>query len=318
MLPTRLQIKTRFLALLDDPTAAKYTAALFTEAFNESYDALFQAFVINQLPRIKTITEYTLVANTTSLTPAQAGISNFGDIDELEERASGSSDKYLEVHRVDKLPQRNAADRLGEFVWRLDTFYFVGATTARQLRISSDSSGIAPTGDGDVVAVDGSLSFLARGAVAAIGDAYGDDEIAERNRLIAYGPKYNLGIIGGELLRLITAPIRSRQNVRVAPMPYGVGWSQVRRRVPYIVAQQPQGVATAPAQFTNNDGTVTGTIDGSNATFYLTYPVSTVIVILNGATLTSGVHYTHSANQIVFLAPFIPQLGADILVHGWL
>lgn len=316
--PTRLQVQTRFLQLVDDPNGATFNAAKFTEAFGEAYDALYQAFLTHQVPRIRLIATYALPASTTSLTADTAGWTNFADFEKLEERLSSSTDNYTQLYEWDNLPQRVAVDRLLDFVWRNNTFYFIGATTIRQLRITYESSGTPPTVDGTTIDVDGCLTFLARAAVAAIGDTVGYDEIAARNRLIAYGPKHDQGMIGGELFRLISPLVRERQHVRIAPKPFTLNRGLGRRRaIPYVAAQQTGG-GTAPAQFSYDAGTITGTLDGTNATFYLSYPVTSVVVILNGVTLTPTQHYTFSANQIVFLAPYIPQLSADILVEGWL
>jgi hypothetical protein len=304
------------LVLLDDPNQGTFTDAVFTAAFEEAYDALMQAFVNNQCPRIQVISTYTLPVNTTSLTPEAAGWGNFADFDILEERLSGSSDKFTQLAQWDKLPQRSAFDRLIDFTWHYDTFYFVGATTSRELRVTYETSGQAPTSG--TINVDGCLTFLARAAVAAVGDVKGYDEIAARNRILAYGPKYDQGMIGGELWRLVNTRVREMQHVQIAPKPFSLSRRRSFRRVPYVAAQQPNGVGMAPSQMSHAAGTITGTVDGSNDTFYLAYPVSSVVLILNGSTLTPTQHYVHSANQIIFYAPYIPQPGADILAETWL
>src|SRR5438309_1792001 len=130
MVPTRGQVRTRFRSFGDDPNGATFTDAVFDEAFSEAYDVLFNAALNLQIPRLRNIISYTLPANTTSLSPAVAGISDFGDYEEIEERASGSSDNYTPLEARDQHRQRTPADRLLEFVYRMDTFYFIGATTA--------------------------------------------------------------------------------------------------------------------------------------------------------------------------------------------
>lgn len=277
---------------------------------------MFSAFWMHQCPRVQIITTCTLSALATSLTPAAAGISDFADIDELEERLNGSSERYTTVDRVDKLSQRAMGDRLLEFNWRNDTFYFVGATTARDLRITYASSGSAPSSGS--INVDNSLSFLSNYAAGVAGPRKGYDELADRCMRMAVGPRYAEGIIGGQLWQLIQPRVRSMQNVQIAPRPYGYERRLSRRRVPYVAAQQPQGVGVAPVQFSYFAGTITGTLDGVNATFYLPYPVTTAEAVLNGSELTRDQQFTHAANVITFIAPYIPQPGADILVKGWL
>lgn len=318
MIPLRSHVKADFLGLLDDTNGATFTDAMFQLAFRAAFDALFQGFLTHQCPRIQTISQYNLTANTTSLTPATAGLTDCGDIDELEERAVGSTDRYTPVDQVDKLTQRDAMDRLLEFTWRLDTFYFIGATTARDLRITSESSGTAPTDDNTAIGVDGSLSFLSYFAVGRAGRRKGYDEIAAECMDLAVGPRYSQGIIGGELWRLISSKVREMQNVTLQQRRYGSGGSTLRRRVPYIRAAQPQGVAMAPAQFSSALGTVTGAIDGVNATFYLSYPVATANIYRSGVLMTNGSDVTFGANQIVFAAGQIPQPGDVITAQGWL
>ncbi len=318
-LPTRLQVQTRFLAFVDDVNGATFTDAVFDAAFGEAYDALYQAFLTRQVPRIRVISTYTLPAVTTSLTPTTAGWTNFADFEQLEERLSGSTDNYTQLTEWDNLPQRVAVDRLLDFVWRNNTFYFVGATAVRQLRVTYESSGEAPTADADVIGVDGSLTFLARASVAAIGAVKGYDELAAANRLIAYGPAHDRGELGGELYRLISPLVRERQHVRIAPKPFTLSRGFGRRRaIPYVAAQQPAGVGTAPAQFSSALSTITGTIDGLNATFYLSYPVTSANVYRNGILLTNTVDYTFAANQIVFVTGQIPAVGDIITVEGWI
>jgi hypothetical protein len=319
MIPTRGQVKQRFRALLDDPAGAVFTDDIFSEAFGEAYDALFNAFLNAQCPRIQVITTYVLPANTTSLTPAQAGIVDMADPDELKERTAGSNEKFLPVDWVDELPQRDPVDRLLDFTWRFDTFYFIGATTARELQITYESSGIAPQNDSDSINVDGCLTFLAKAAAAAAGPLKGYDSIAAQYRLDAYGPKYSLGMIGGELFRIVQPRVRSMQHVPLARMPYSVAQRiGLRRRTPYIQAQQPAGKGPGtPVQFSSASGTITGVINGINDTFYLSYPVSTAVIYVQGVLQTQGVNCTFGANQIKFLPGSIPQPGSVITAEGW-
>jgi hypothetical protein len=112
--------------------------------------------------------------------------------------------------------------------------------------------------------------------------------------------------------------VRSRQRVPCAPKPYSVVRRRWQKRQPYIAANQPAGGGSKPAIFSLFDNTITGTLDGVNAQFFLTFPVSRVIVHLNGVTLTPGQHYIQGANMVTFVAPYIPQPGADLMVEGWL
>jgi hypothetical protein len=320
MISTYGNVRSRALARLDDPNQASFTDAILLPAIQEAIDALQGAFVFFEIPRSKVVTTFTVGVGTTSVTPATAGIADMGEVIELKERLSGSTDRYVHIHEVDDLPQRDAGECLGSWEWRSDTFWFVGATTAREVWISYFSTTTqASSFDANAsTGVDGALNFLSLYTVGAVGGRKGYYELAEDCMTKAVGSRYNDGVIGGELFRLCQPMVRSRQRVPVAPRAFSVSRRLLRPwAAPYIAANSPGGGGTAPAQFTYAEGTVTGTLDGSNATFYLSYPVTTVVVALNGATLSQTLHYTHSANQIVFLAPYIPQPGADILVQGW-
>lgn len=297
----------------------------FDEAFGEAYDAMFQAFLVGQVPRIKQIliigvggTGSPFVAGTTSLTPASVGITDFADYVELRERLSGSTELWRRLESREQLTQRVQTDRLLEFVWREDTFYFIGATTNRDLELTYETSGTAPTSDSTSIGVDGCLTFLANYAAGVAGQRKGYDEIAQRCWNLAVGSRYNDGILGGELFRITQARVRSEQKTQIAPRPFTTvrrGWPMWR--APYIAAQQPQGTGMAPSQFTTADGTITPTPNGSTTQFFLAYPVSTVAVYLNGDLMTKGVDYTAGANVVTFLPGQVPQSGDLVTVEGW-
>lgn len=317
MIPTVDDVKTRWRLLLDDPAGVTFTDSLFTNAaFPEAYDALMQAFVNHQCPRIQIIAEYTLPPTTTSLTPTAAGWDNFADFNMLEERLDGSTDKYSQLVQWDVLPQRGMFDRLIDFTWHYDTFYFVGATTSRQLRVTYDTSGQAPTSGS--INVDGCLTFLARAAVAAVGNVKGYDEIAALNRTIAYGPRYDQGMIGGELWRLVNHRVNEMQHVQIAPKPFTLSRRRSIRRVPYVAAQQGVfGVTGQPNLFSTENGLITGTQDGTNLTFYVSTPLAAGIVFRNGVMMTQPSDVLLSANVLTFVAAQAPQSGDVISVEGW-
>ena len=183
------------------------------------------------------------------------------------------------------------------------------------LQIQYDSSSAAPTDDATQILVDGSLSFLSNYAVGAAGFRKGDDEIAARCKQAAVGPRYDVGVIGGQLYRLIQPLVRSLQNVQVANRPFSAARRMSRGiRTPFIGANPGVGGTTQiSTQFSTADGTITGTIDGVNTLFYLSLGgVTSAIVYLNGLTMTEGVDYTRVTNEITFLSGSIPQTGDTV------
>lgn len=74
----------------------------------------------------------------------------------------------------------------------------------------------------------------------------------------------------------------------------------------------------APAQFSTNTGTITGTIDGVNATFFLSFPITTAQVYRSGVLMTQPTDVVFGANQLVFQPGQIPQPTDVITVEGWI
>lgn len=316
MISTFSAVKTRVLALLDDPNQRTFTDPIVLEGMNEATDALYGAFVFYEIPRAKVVAYYTLPANTTNVSPATAGITDMGEVIEVSERGS-SAEKYRHVDEVDDLDDRPMATFLGQWEWRGDNFWFVGSTMARELRISYFTTVEAQSDFSQSTGVDGARTFLSKYCAGMIGPRKGYD-MAKDYMLQAVGSRYNDGVIGGELFRLCQPMVRSRQRVPVAPKPYSVIRRRIIRKPPYIAAQQPAGVGMAPIQFSTEDGTITGTIDGVNDTFYLAYPVSSANVYRSGVLMTQPTDVAWVTNQIIFAASQIPQLGDVITVLAWL
>jgi hypothetical protein len=319
MISTLAQVRTRVVNLLDDPNQATFTDAIVLPAIGEAIDALQSALVFYEIPKSKVVTTYTLPQGVTNVTPATMGIANMGEVIELRERRTGSSDFYTHVYECDDLPQRPQVEILADWEWRGDSFWFVGATQSRDLWLSYFTTVEQPTAiDSTPTAADGDLSFLSLYAAGVAGPRKGYDELAAAYMQRAVGSRYDQGIIGGALFYLCQPMVRSRQRVQVAPRPYSV----IRRRLMpqrgvYIAANAPAGGGGTPQQFSSANGTITGTIDGSNLTFYLPFPVTTANIYRNGLLMTTGIDCTFSANQIVFVAPQIPQVGDILTAEGW-
>ena len=316
MIPTVAQIETRMQDKLDDPTGVVFTSSVRLAAISEAYDILWGEFLKAEAPRISNVAVYTLPAGTTVLTPATASIADFGELIELEERLYGSTDLYQHVYEVDKLPQRTASNVLGDFVWRLDSFYFVGATTVRNLRLSYYASGTCPaTGS---IGIDGVLVFMGNCAAAIAGKRKGYEEWQELWRH-AVGDKYETGIIGGELYNLLLPIIRSKQRRPLQPRPFTMSrlprraWAGINIAAPIV-----GGTGSMPIDYTSIAGTVVGTIDGVNAIFFIPGIATAVEVIVGGITMAPGVGYNHSGLAIVFTPGYEPSTGSVIHVRAYL
>lgn len=306
--------------MFTDTPNANGTPSVFQAAFAEAYDILFNAFLNQQVPRVEQVVQGILVPPSPvpfSITPAAMGIADFADWEWLSERTAGSSEKFIDLVDEDRLTQRAPTDRLLETVYQNNAFQFVGCTTVRELQMKYVSSGEAPVLDATVIGIDSSLVFLSNYAAGASAQKKGYDEIGARCKSLAVGPKFDLGMIGGELFRLTQPLVRSRQNVQAAHKPYTVTrriWTG-QRGIPYVAAQQGTtggGAQNVPVQFSSANGTIVGAIDGVNAVFWLTLGVLSLSLFRNGVLQTANSDYTSINNQITFLAPSIPQPG-DIL-----
>ena len=324
MISTVAQVKTRTLALLDDPTQGTFTDPVFAEGFDEAWDALYSAFLQCQIPFIENIVTYILPANTTSFSPLDAGIQGFGELVELEERTPNVGERFVHVWEKDKLSQRDPGANLLEFVWRLDRFETLGSTEDREIRITywDTSASFPATGS---VGVDGAITFLSKYAAAAIGPRKGYDELADKYKTEAVGSRYDDGILGGALYRLVQPMVRSRQRVPTAVKPYSVVRRRWQKRQPYIAANNTAAtgggtvdIEMKSLEFSSIDGTISGTINGSNTAFTLSQTVTAVRVHLNGVRLTQLFDYTFDGTTgITFTQASPPKAGDIITADGF-
>lgn len=318
MYPTWAQINSQYLALLDDPLAQVFKTPVFQAAFNEAYDVMYAAFLQFQCPRIELEKSIPVPPMTQSLTPAQMGISDFGDYVFLTERRYGAlGERWSDLLAVDRLRdvgQMQGSDRIREFDFRNNTFYFSPCSTMVELKIRYDTSGVAPTDPTTVILVDSCTTFLANYSVGASGSRKGRDQAAKECMAKAVGPNYVSGSTpGGALFRLISPLVRSRQHVQIAHKPYSASrrvatpWA-----IPYVAAQQGTtggGAMNVPIDFTTADGSIIGPVDGINTVFWLNIGgVTSMEVFRNGIKQTYGVDFTWVNNQINFLPSSTPQI----------
>jgi hypothetical protein len=139
--------------------------------------------------------------------------------------------------------------------------------------------------------------------------------------MLAVGPKYAAGVIGGQLFQLIQPMVRERQLVQVAPKPYTVSRRYgIYRQVPYVAAQQGTtggGSQNVPVQYSSANGTIIGMIDGINHRFWIVVGVTNMTLYVNGLMQTVGQDYTFIGNQIDFLPDHYPMPGDRITADAW-
>jgi hypothetical protein len=195
---------------LGDSQQETYTNEELQPWYEFSYRELWDLCMRWRLPVAFREVLYTLPANTTSLTPATAGITNMGDPQKLWERLAGSSENYIAMTPVDELPQITAETALRWWKWEGDTFYFIGSGSSRQLKIEYIQSGAAPTSGS--IGFDNCRNFLATRTASLMAGIRGMPQEADRLTVLALGPSREADGSGGQLRTLVLPLLHEKQN----------------------------------------------------------------------------------------------------------
>lgn len=140
----------------------RVTSADLEQAYDLAWSEMFDYFREAQVAKARAQATYTITANTTSRTPAEMSLPNFGEILSLGERPSSSpaTEEFTPIQvYTTAMPIFPATDRLLVAEWRDDTLFFNGATRDITLRIRYTLSGQSPTSGS--CGLDGCLNFLA-------------------------------------------------------------------------------------------------------------------------------------------------------------
>lgn len=309
MIPSVSEVLQQAAGLLGDPNMRKFTEAKLQPYFELAYEELTGEMARYFLTKQKRAVTCPLPIGTTSLTPADASISNMGEVIKVEERSYGSGDLYTLVHPRITLPQRDAIWKLYDYEWSNDTFNFVGATDNIDLKITYYDSGAAPTSGS--VGIDGSKNFLAHRTAANAARPAGNVELAKLLDIDARGPRQDGS--GGFLHTLIGAMLTSEQKNQLQVPYYKAGGSiTIGGAFGMAVAEGGGGGVSAPTEVTP-----TGTIDGANDTFTLASIPLFMSLYMNGVLLTEGVGYTRTGATITMLSGYIPQIGWTLRAQVW-
>lgn len=199
-------------AELGDFTQAVYDSNKLLSFYRSAYNELWDCMVAHGVGKVEREALYTLAANTPILTPATAGITSMGEPIRLWERLSGGTEDYDEIEWVEVLPQVEADARLRWWKWRNDTFEFVAATTARQLKIEYDSSASAPTSGS--IGIDNCRAFLAVRTASLIAAAVGMADRKTELAVRALGREMETDGRGGLLYQFILPAVKGKLPVR--------------------------------------------------------------------------------------------------------
>lgn len=319
MVPTVAQVFTgsRYELDEDDPGII-FTDAALTPGFGNAFEIIFNELHKNQLPRTKVIATYTLPAGTSVLTPETAGITNLGELVEIEEQTAGAGDQYQTMRSTEKLSQRPQYGELIEYVWRLDAIYFIGSTAGRDLRITYYGSGSPPASG--PVGIDGSLPYFRCATAAFAGRRKGHEW--KGLYVEAFGEQYERGVLGGHLFHLIQPMVRQMQQIEppIQSARYSAGSRRRRILLPYVIGQAGGSEDGMHLRRSSVDSTITGAIDGSNDTFVITGGFAALRshrIFLNGISLEENLGYTISGVTITFATGYIPHTGDTVAADIW-
>jgi hypothetical protein len=132
--------------------------------------------------------------------------------------ATKSDEEFIPMVSRDRLPQYERDDRLRYWQWRGDSFYFVGANVARQLKIIHSVSGNAP--QSGTVGIDDFSNFGAARTASLIAPSYGMPQRASELKLDALGPSMQPDGTGGYLRALVNPMLREKQKRQYRPQPF--------------------------------------------------------------------------------------------------
>ena len=192
--------------LLGDAEQEVMNAGSLARSFGIAYREMYDCLGLHGLTPVHKTVTYTLPANTSSSTFA---LSDMGEPDALWERAVGETE-YTFINPVDPLPQWEASDKLRVWKRESETFYFIPATVARQLKIEYYASGAAPTSGS--IGIDNARTFLAVRTASLAAVKYDMPSRGDELKVEAFGPSRQPDGSGGALRGLIGPMILEAQN----------------------------------------------------------------------------------------------------------
>jgi hypothetical protein len=193
---------------LNDVGKQIWTDAVLLPFLVEAHGDMVLELWNNGLPILREISSDINVAiDATALTSPP---SNLVEPIWMKERAQGSSDDWINMTEKDFEPDINQAATLRYWAWRDGTIQFVGADTAREIRLRYHKSLTVPTGAGSALGLVFAEFFLGPQTAGYAAASVGNLTLASE---LIYIPGVQIGVAGSKFSIIIRANVKGQQNL---------------------------------------------------------------------------------------------------------
>jgi hypothetical protein len=213
-------------AFLNDPSRAIYTNTVLLPHL-QAAGLMLQSKLLEA--GVSTLDISTITSSHITLAVGETQIGEAGDADlpadfivpiNLGERLDGSTEQFSPIRQVEQLPEREASAVMGVYVWQNEQLQFLGATTAREIKLEYQKGITEFTGANDTVYQIGSKLYLAAETAAQAALVIG------RNKERADALEY---IAQRELSSYVRTRTKEAQGYPAQRLPYGYNRRLLRR-----------------------------------------------------------------------------------------
>lgn len=205
MIPTVEEVIHAAAFHLGDEPMKRFKATKLATAAALAFQETVTEMVNCGLNEVELKTLYILPANTPSLLPATALVTNLGALIRLRERTSGSATEFMEMDPVDVIPViAPGGGRLAFYHWSGGQFHFPSIGSAVELEFTYYASGNLP--DSGSTGLDNSLVVLSKLTAAYAGPGNGLEQRAAALRR---------EVAGGDMQGFIQPLLVAQHNQRI-------------------------------------------------------------------------------------------------------
>jgi hypothetical protein len=193
-------------ALLNDPIQATWKNVVLFPYYKKAHKEMVQAYenhgasILNEVSTLVTVTVGTVII--TSLTDIRTPLT-------LWERASGSSDKFVEMEEKAWEPELDQANTLRYWVWREGAINLLGATTERQVKLLYIKQLLPPSSENSTVTIPEAELYLAA-RTAALAAALSGGNFERASALEADAQEAQFRILNNQAHSSQGVPIRKK------------------------------------------------------------------------------------------------------------